>query len=79
MNYQVITIQDNNDFFWGVAEMQTEQIIDTFFFQEDAVEYATFLEKGGAFAGFTPSFILTEVKIPESLDESFSREFDLTE
>ena len=79
MNYQVITIQDNDDFFWGVAEMQTEQIIDTFFFQEDAEEYATFLERGGAFSGFTPMFMLNTYKIPESLDDSFTREFDVTE
>lgn len=78
-NYQVVTIQDDQDFFWAVAENQTEQIVDAFVFQEDAEDYARFLEKGGGFAGFTPSFMLRTVKVPESLDESFIREFDVTE
>jgi len=78
-NYQVITIQDQDDFFWGVAENQTEQIIDTFFFQEDALDYARFLSKGGGFDGFTPSFMLKSVTIPETIDESFMRQFDDTE
>ena len=78
-NYQVVTIQDQDDFFWGVAENKTEQIIDTFFFQEDAEQYARFLSKGGGFDGFTPSFMLQSFKIPESLDESFLRQFDVTE
>ena len=43
---------------WHVYEKSTEQIIATFFFEEDAVELATLLERGMGFAGFTPTFML---------------------
>ena len=75
-NYQIVTMKSDDDFFWAVSETQTEQIIDTFFFREDAEDYANFLIRGGGFDGFTPSFVLKSVKTHESLDESFLREFD---
>lgn len=79
MNYQIVAIKEEDSYFWGVVENKTEQLINAFFFQEDAVNYASFLEEGGGFAGFTPSFVLNSVKVPESLDETFMREFDVTE
>lgn len=76
-NYEVVAIQDEEGYFWGITEKKTEQLIETFYFLEDAQDYQQFLERGGAFDGFTPAFILNSFTIPESLDESFQREFDV--
>ena len=44
--------------------------------EDDAQEYMEFLENGGAFAGFTPSFVTHKVTIPASnINEAFSAEF----
>lgn len=77
-NYEIIALNEDDNFIWGVKERQTDQIIDTFVFMDDAEDYLDFLEEGGGFDGFTPSFILNAVKVPESLDDTFSRKFDVT-
>lgn len=65
MKYTVhVAEDDENNFFHVVYEHATEQIIDYFFFQDDALDYALFLNKGGAFDGFTPKFILKEIVVP---------------
>lgn len=46
---------------WGVYEHQTNQFIKTFPQKKEAIEYMSFLTKGGAFDGFTPSFMLKSV------------------
>ncbi len=69
MNYSVNPVMtDDNDFVWCVIEDPTEQIIMVFEFEEDASDYCQFLNEGGAFDGFTPSFILREVVTPIELD-----------
>ena len=66
---------DNNDYLhWYVYEKISEQIVAEFFFEDDAVDYTLFLNKGGAFDGFTPKYILTEIKYPnhkEVLNKKF--------
>ena len=57
--YDIVVSHVIDDFVWNVYERSTEQIIETFFFEEDARDYAKFLERGGGFDGFTPSFMLT--------------------
>jgi hypothetical protein len=70
--YTIHTLKDNEgDFFFGVYEEATEQVIDFFFFQEDAKKTAKFMELGGAFAGFTPSFVLRKVPAKPDLNQKF--------
>jgi hypothetical protein len=60
-NYAVVALQIVDDYVWNVYEKNTEQVIETFFFEEDAINFAKFLDKGGAFDGFTPNFILKSI------------------
>lgn len=76
MKYTVhVAEDDENNFFHVVYENATEQIIDYFFFEDEATDYALFLNKGGAFNGFTPKFILKEVEIPME-DYDVNRKFN---
>lgn len=65
---------DNNDVMWLVFEESTSQVVAEFFFEDDAQNYCKFLEKGGAFAGFTPSFMIRKF-IPGNINDAFSMEF----
>jgi hypothetical protein len=68
-NYSVSPVMtDDNDFVWCVIEETTDQIIMVFEFEEDASDYCAFLNDGGAFDGFTPTFMLREVVAPIELD-----------
>lgn len=67
---------DENDMLlWHVYEVQTGQVVDSFFFEEDALQRATEMERGKAFAGFTPSFILKKVPLQTDINEAFVAEF----
>lgn len=59
---------------WLVEEESTNQIIDTFWFEDDAIEYCRFLENGGAFAGFTPSFVLKKTQMIDT-NQAFEMKF----
>lgn len=74
--YRIVLRSDVQDFLWLIYETQTEQYIASFFFVEDAQDYMRFLNSGGAFDGFTPSFVLTPFKIPETLDVAVARLLD---
>lgn len=65
---------ENEDVVWIVYEQSTAQAIGEFWFEEDAKEFSSFLERGGGFAGFTPSFILTKIPKPD-INEAFLAEF----
>jgi hypothetical protein len=68
-NYTVNPVMtEDNDFVWCVVEEPTDQIIMVFEFEDEAAEYCHFLNVGGAFEGFTPSFILREVVAPIELN-----------
>ena len=56
-NFICLSIELDNDFLWCVYEKRTEQVIKSFYFEDDAREYIQFLGRGGAFDGFTPRFI----------------------
>jgi hypothetical protein len=58
---------------WHVYETATDQVVVSFLFEEDAVLETNRLERGGAFDGFTPSFMLT--KVPTDINDKFSAEF----
>lgn len=73
--YEIAVVEDDNDFFFCVYEKATEQAIDFFLFKDDADARKKFLERGGAFDGFTPSFILKEVSLPKTPSE-INRNFE---
>lgn len=68
---------ENENLVWLIHETVTDQIISEFYFEDDAHEYCNFLEYGGAFNGFTPSFMLTKAKITD-IDSMFEMEFSET-
>mgnify|MGYP006272959241 CR=1 FL=1 len=74
-SYTVYHEFDENDcLLWHVFENTTQQVISTFIFEDDAQEYCRFLEKGGAFAGFTPSFVLKKTHSID-INDAFAAEF----
>lgn len=75
MNYYVEAIQtDDNDFLWCVIESKTDQLIDSFEFEDEALDYSEFLNAGGGFAGDTPRFMLTRVA-PTDINRVFTEVF----
>lgn len=72
-NYQIMI--DETDFQFNIFETSTNHIIKTFFFQEDAEDYLKFLNRGGAFNGWTPSFILRKVNVEYDLNQEFENIF----
>lgn len=73
-NYIVEPVQIADEFVWCVWESKTGQVIKNFFFQDEAEEYGRFLNRGGAFDGNTPPFILQNVDI-KKLNQSFQTSF----
>lgn len=71
-NYHVMPLAVNDDFIWCVMESKTEQLIKAFAFEDEAEEYSEFLNGGGAFDGFTPSFVLREVVFSRNVNSDFS-------
>lgn len=71
-NYHVMPLAVNNDFIWCVMESKTDQLIKAFAFEDEAEEYSEFLNGGGAFDGFTPTFVLREVAFPRNVNTDFS-------
>jgi len=69
VRYSHFLVEDESgDQFWGVYEHLTEQFVSFYYFEDDAEEYAWFLENGGAFDGITPAFMLNEVEVNHDLD-----------
>jgi hypothetical protein len=64
---------DNDEVLWYVHEEVTGHVVAEFFFEDDAMEYCKFLERGGGFAGFTPGFILRKMEI--NMNDAFSMKF----
>lgn len=64
---------EGDELLWLVYEEPTSQVVAEFFFEDDASEYCSFLEKGGAFSGFTPAFILRRMEI--DTNDAFSMKF----
>ena len=75
MKYTVRPIRVLNDYMWEVYENASEHVIDIFYFEDEAMEYAEFLEDGGAFDGFTPTFVLTPVALPDDINQKFNNLF----
>lgn len=73
--YEVTPFKDNHDYMWAVFELATEQVIETFYFEDDANAFAKRLERGHGFAGWTPSFMLTKVAVDENINQKFNQLF----
>jgi hypothetical protein len=66
---------DKEDYLvWKVHETATNQIVAETYFEEDAKDYCEFLEYGGAFNGFTPSFIIRKTQLSD-INSRFEMEF----
>ena len=66
---------DQNDYLlWRVFEESTNQIVAEFWFEDEAQEYCEFLENGGAFAGFTPSFVIKKTQ-SGNINDAFAATF----
>lgn len=76
MKYLVNPVNIENDFMWEVHEVNTEHVIDRFYFEEDAARCAAFMENGGGFDGWTPSFILRQVEIDKNINLKFNLMFE---
>jgi hypothetical protein len=70
--YDVVPFKNKNDYLWAVFELATEQVIETFFFEEDAMRMAKHLDRGAGFSGWTPGFLLTKVAVKEDINRKFS-------
>lgn len=68
-------LDNDENLIWYVQEIASDQIVAEFFFEEDAIELVKFLTNGGAFAGFTPAFIIRKVLLGKDINEAFSAEF----
>lgn len=67
-------IDEDDSLLWHVYENTTKQIIESFLFEEDADDFADYLEGGCGFQGFTPAFMLR--KVPKmDINAAFSAEF----
>lgn len=68
MKYSVHSLEDKEtgDFYHCVFEEETQQVIQFHYFLDDAKAQAKFMENGGAFRGFTPSYMLIEVPLKKS-------------
>lgn len=73
--YEVTPFKDNHDYMWAVYELATEQVIDTFYFEEDANSLAKKLDRGHGFDGWTPKFMLTKVIVNENINQKFNQLF----
>lgn len=65
---------EDDGIYWCIHETLTEQVIAAFFFEDDAKDYMEWLEDGGAFAGFTPSFMIQSVASGD-INEAFEATF----
>lgn len=73
-NLACVKIDYNGKSLYCVYEMATDQVVNHFKSEREAQKYIEFLEDGGAFAGFTPAFIMREFGKVD-IDQQFSRHF----
>lgn len=61
-DFSKVAVQDNGETLHCVFEHATDQVVNYFAEPKLADKYIKFLRKGGAFGGYTPTFITTSVK-----------------
>ena len=70
--YKIFPVEDDEGHhFFCLFEVKTNQVLDFFLFKDDAVNRKEFIERGGAFVGFTPKFMLNMVEVPNNTNEEF--------
>lgn len=57
-----VEVSDNGEKLHCVFEHATDQVVNYFVEPKAADKYIKFLRRGGAFNGYTPTFITTSVK-----------------
>jgi len=65
---------NNDEVLWLVFEEATAQVVAEFWFEDDAQEYCEFLENGGAFSGFTPTFVIKKTQ-STNINDTFAAVF----
>jgi hypothetical protein len=76
MRYYETSVKVGEDYVWELYESSTNQVLNTFYFEEDALQMAAFYSQGGGFAGFTPSFMVRNVTSSvTNVNEEFTRVF----
>lgn len=75
MKYSIAVLKTEMDYLWGIYEHATGLMIEVFFFEDEAQQAVSFYENGGAFDGFTPSFMLRTVSPQSDLNEAFEQRF----
>lgn len=58
--FAIVPVEYNKEYLWCVFENTTQQVVNAFYFEDEARRYANFLRRGGAFAGYTPRFMVSE-------------------
>ena len=62
MKYTLHKLKDENgDKIFCILENASDLVVDAFLFEDEAWRRFNFLKRGGAFDGFTPSFMLKKV------------------
>lgn len=73
MNYIIKSVSDeSSNLFYCLYEIQTDQPLDFFLFEEDVNKRKTFLESGGGFDGFTPAFMLIPLPVKKNINNEFA-------
>lgn len=76
--FTIHTVEDDGDFYHCVYEIQTKQLLNYFFFEDDAKDELLKLEKGIGFDGFTPSFILSPIHVNKVDNKNINKKFAST-
>ena len=72
MNYSIEKVEELGLIYFCLYEHQTEQVIDYSLDEKNILPKLKFMNSGGAFDGFTPSFML--IPIPsKNINEEFDK------
>ena len=66
-NFTCLNLEYQGKKLWCIFEFATEQVVHSSESKRDADKYKKFLERGGAFNGFTPSFMMIDTSITKPL------------
>ena len=69
--YTIHQVEHEKIMFYCVYENASEQVIDFFVNEADAIAHKNFLDNEGGFSGFTPSFVLRQFTTPEEINTRF--------
>jgi hypothetical protein len=69
--HTIHTVDHDNNTYYCVFENYTEQVLDFFLIESEANKKKKLLDKGGAFDGFTPEFVLRKVNSYIDINNKF--------